>query len=166
MRLLILGVAALVSFQSQAFAETKPESLFLKAMALAPSGTERMGDSGAAIRAYITAKLVHRKPDDQRDYIDSRRLLKPATLMGHDLVIIEEEYRWKQYVGCCVSPGVGAVIQQRGDMTALQAYLTTNKCGIVAMENARDGLADYGVTMIAGANYWQISCRERDLQKE
>jgi hypothetical protein len=166
MRILLLIVLAFTCAQSQSFAKTKPESLFLRAMALAPSGTGRVGDSGAAVRAYITAKLVHQKPDDQRDYVDSRRLLKPATLMGHDLVIIEEEYRWKQYVGCCVSPGVGAVIKQRGDMTALQAYLTANKCSIVAMENARDGLGDYGVTMVSGANYWQISCRERDLQRE
>jgi hypothetical protein len=140
------------------------EALLLQAMQLAPSGDARNLDSGIAIRAYIKAKLVHRKPDDQRDYIDSRRLLKPSTLFGHDLLIIEEEYAGQTYLGCCVSPGVGAVIKQTGTLTGLEEFAKANKCGLAALPNEPNGLKDYGVKMISGANYWQISCRERDLQ--
>jgi hypothetical protein len=47
------------------------------------SGT-RVVESGVAIRAYINKGAVRRKPDQRADYVDYRRVRKPAKLFGHN----------------------------------------------------------------------------------
>lgn len=126
---------------------------------------ERSGDSGAAIRSYKKLNFIKNSPDLRYDYIDNYLLLKPATLMGHDLKIIEEEYMGR-YVGCCVSEGVGAVIRQQGSLNRLSKFAQQNRCSIEPI-NLNVHLRKFGIknANVPRGNYYAISCRERDLER-
>jgi hypothetical protein len=143
---------------------SKQEQLFRKAMVPAPDKDDgsRMLDPGSVIRAYIKSGHVRRKPDLGADYVDQRKFRKPATLFGHTLISIEEEYL-TVYIGCCVNPGIGAVIQQNGEMAELEAYLAANKCRLNYLDDPKAIMADLKITPKPDATYHHIRCRQDDI---
>jgi hypothetical protein len=143
----------------------KPEELLRRAMSYDAKTKARQLETGTAIRAYIKAGYVKRKPDYSVDYNDLRKVLKPATLFGHKLTVLMEEYM-SQYIGCCVSPGIGVVIEQKGDMTELESFLTSNKCSIATTASPEGNFGGLNIPSKPGAAYFEISCRERDIQDE
>jgi hypothetical protein len=143
---------------------SKQEQLFRKAMVPDPKSEDgvRMLAPGDVIRAYMKSGHVRRKPDLGADYVDQRKFRKPATLFGHTLISIEEEYL-TVYIGCCVNPGIGAVIEQNGDMTELETYLAANKCRLNYLTEAKSIMLDLNIPAKPGATYHHIRCRRDDI---
>ncbi|MFP3637704.1 hypothetical protein [Paraburkholderia sp. SIMBA_054] len=145
----------------------QPEAALVAAMR--PSATkpmERGGDSGAAIRAYIAAGYLGKKPNARADYTDYWWLNKTAPFMGHDLVMIEEEYlsRW---IGCCVSPGIGVTVRVSGNTVNLERFAKANRCSIDTNVNLREvaGLSHVALSSLPKGRYATMSCRERDIEQ-
>jgi hypothetical protein len=132
--------------------------------AMIPSGDEgiRIVSSGALIIAYINKGFVARKPDQRADYVDYRRVRKPATLFGHKLVVLEEEYL-TEFIGCCVNNGLGIVVEKTGSLAELEAFAIANECAIHEPSDATYSLKLAGVKPKRGATYVSISCKEKDL---
>ena len=66
----------------------------------------------------MQAGYIDNKPNLRADYTDYYLLNKPARFMGHELVMIEEEYM-SRYIGCCVSPGAGLSVKVSGSLKPL-----------------------------------------------
>jgi hypothetical protein len=127
---------------------------------------QRHESSDKAIQAYMKQNYVNKTPNFRYDYTDHYVLKKPASLLGHDLKTIEEEYM-AAYVGCCVSPGVGAIIKQKGSLERLQNFAKRNRCSIEPID-FNDHLESLNVknTRAPRGNYYSISCRERELERD
>jgi hypothetical protein len=152
-----------------ALAETisKQEQLFRKAMV--PDSSEegqrngnRAIDPGKVIRAYIKSGHVRQKPDLAADYVDHRKFKKAATLFGHKLITIEEEY-FVKFIGCCVNPGIGAIIEVNGSTAELDAYLAANKCRTDFPRGPEDTLKELKFKTRPGAIYHHVRCRQNDI---
>lgn len=128
--------------------------------------TYRSDSSGQAIQAYMRQNYINKKPNFRFDYTDYYLLNKPAQLLGHELKVIEEEYM-SEYMGCCVSPGVGAVIRQKGSLDRLKDFTKRNQCSIEPV-NFNDYLKKLNIRRAnaPSGNYYSISCRERELYKD
>jgi hypothetical protein len=135
-----------------------PESVLLEAMQWNAATRERVAKSEKAILAYVRAGLVSLKPDRRIDYTDYRLLQRPATLFGLPLVALEEEY-FKGFIGCCVSPGVGAIVEASGSSSAMRSFAQANQCSI----DEPIDQADLHIRRSRGP-FLEISCRERDVK--
>ncbi|ALF59206.1 hypothetical protein [Psychrobacter urativorans] len=126
---------------------------------------ERDESSGVAIRNYKRNNYIKAAPDFRYDYIDNYLLLKPATFLGHDLKVIEEEYM-SAYIGCCVSPGVGVIIKQKGSLNNVKDFARKNRCSIEPI-NFNAHLRELGIKkpQAPTGNYYALSCRERDIER-
>lgn len=141
------------------------EAGLLDAMRYDARRMERVAPSGPALQAYIRDGYVDLKPSVRADYTDYRLLKKPASLMGHPLVVIEEEYM-TAYVGCCVSEGVGATVRIAGDTARLKAFAERNACGYQEGVDPGAELKRFGVANdLPKGRYASLSCRERDSQR-
>lgn len=140
------------------------ESGLISALQLKKGTTERIGDSGKAIRAYMREGLVKKKPNQRADYTDYYLLNKPAKFMGHDLIVIEQEYM-TAYIGCCVSPGVGVTVKVIGNTKNLEEFATENRCTLTEHVNLKDELSRVSIkTNLPTGNFASLSCRERDAE--
>ncbi|WP_426101423.1 hypothetical protein [Massilia sp. TSP1-1-2] len=138
------------------------EAGLIKALSLNPSTRDRLGDSGQALQAYIKAGYLDLKPAQRADYTDYRVFKKPATLMGHTLVIVEEEYMTR-FIGCCVSPGVGVTVRLSGSSDNLEKFADKNGCAFIALEHPQAELSTFGIkASFPKGKYASLSCRERD----
>lgn len=158
---LLLGAAATSSLAT----ETALENQLIKALKIIQNTEERQAKSRPVIRAYQQAGILNKKPDQRADYIDFYLLRKPASFVGHKLVMLEEEYM-DTYVGCCVSPGLGLVLQIEADTRSLQDFADKNACTFKPHADVFDTLKTYGIRhKLPKADYASLSCRERDAQK-
>lgn len=138
------------------------ENGLIKALKLKQGTTERIADSGKAIQAYMREGIVGRKPNQRYDYTDYYLLKKSASLMGHELIVIEEEYLSK-YIGCCVNPGVGVSVRVVGSTKNLQEFASANKCTFTEAIDLQNELLSVGVKAnLSQGSYANLSCRERD----
>ncbi|WP_020177805.1 hypothetical protein [Methylopila sp. M107] len=159
---ILAALAASVPSMAHAQDGDALEARLLGAMRYSVGAGERVKQPGAAIRAYIDAGYVDRKPTERMDYTDYRVLAKPARLLGQKLLVIEEEYM-TTYSGCCVNAGVGAIVLVDGDDSALRSFARENRCSIDESD-VRDTLKRLKITVDARAA--SISCRERDALKD
>ena len=162
--LLALSLASL-SLPSLAAAEADPlEKGMAAALQFDPVKEER-GDTGKAIQAYMKAGIVNKKPDLRIDYNDYYLVSKPSTFLGHELVIIEEEYM-TEYVGCCVDPGASLFMRLKGKDDALKAFAKKAVCKVETV-NITEKLADLEVnrSMPAGT-YVELSCHFNDTKTD
>lgn len=142
------------------------ESGLLHAMQLKKGTTERTGTSGQAIRAYQHAGLVSKTPRQRFDYTDYYLLDKPVPFMGHELVLIEEEYRSK-YIGCCASPGVGITLKVHGSIKNLQQFARASRCTLTDHVDVAQALREVAIkNKVPKAHYASLSCRERDAERD
>lgn len=142
--------------------EQELENGLIGALRLKKGTTERIGDSGKAIQAYMREGLVDKKPNRRADYTDYYLLKRPAKFMGHELVLIEEEYM-SRYVGCCVSPGVGISVRVNGNTKNLERFAEANKCSFVDQVDLQAELSGFRIkASLPPGNYVSLSCRERD----
>jgi hypothetical protein len=87
---------------------------------------------------------------------------KSATLFGHKLMVLEEEYL-VEFIGCCVNEGLGLVVEKNGSVTELETFAIANECAIKEPSDATYSLKLAGVKPKRGATYISISCKEKDL---
>jgi len=165
LRALVLGLLALTALHVSAEQGKNLEGGLANALRLKNGSVQRTGTSGKAIQAYMQAGLVGKKPTQRSDYTDYYLLRKPASFMGHELVVIEEEYM-AQYVGCCVSPGAGLSVKVNGRADNLEAFARQNKCTFTDKVDLQRTLRDVGVKVVlSAARYATLSCRERDAER-
>lgn len=142
------------------------ESGLLHAMQLKKGTTERTGTSGQAIQAYMRAGLVGKKPNQRADYTDYYLLTTPAPFLGHELVLIEEEYI-TQYIGCCVSPGAGVTVKVRGSIGNLEQFARANRCTLSDHVDLAHALREVAIrNKVPKGHYASLSCRERDAERD
>jgi|SRR5450830_417913 len=138
------------------------ESGLIHALQLKPGTSERSGYSGLAIKAYKQAGLVGKKPNQRADYTDYYLVAKGASFLGHELLLIEEEYM-TQYIGCCVSPGVGVTVKVHDSTKNLAAFAKAKRCTLLDPVDLNHALRDVAIkTRFPKAHYASLSCRERD----
>ncbi|MBC3920163.1 hypothetical protein H8L32_22055 [Undibacterium sp. CY18W] len=153
-----------LSFPSQA-AESDLENRLIQALSIKNNGTDRQAQSRPVITAYKQAGILARQTDARADYVDFYLLRKPASFMGHKLVLLEEEYM-DTYVGCCVSPGMGLVVQVSDSTKNMQNFAEKNACTFKPHADVFDTLKTYGIkNKLPKVDYASLSCRERDAQK-
>jgi hypothetical protein len=145
-------------------ASDRLEAGLIDAMRLNTQTRERIGDSGAAIRAYIRAGYVRARPEKRFDYTDYRIVRRPARLLGQELVLIEEEYLTK-FIGCCVNAGVGAVVRVTGEDSRLKEFASANGCSVEKGSAVAETLKRVGLKPGPG-EYVALSCRERDVARD
>ena len=140
------------------------ENDLAQAMHLKKGGSERIGTSGKAIQAYMHAGLIDSKPNLRADYTDYYLLKQPAPFMGHELVMIEEEYM-SRWIGCCVSPGAGLSVKVNGSLKPLAQFARAHRCSLLDNADVQGELASLGIRRkLAPGRYATLSCRERDAQ--
>jgi hypothetical protein len=163
----LLGSFLLAASCASAYA-TDPglESGLTQALHLKKGTTARVGTSGKAIAAYMRDGFISQRPSQRADYTDYYLLKKPATFMGHDLVLIEEEYI-THYIGCCVSPGAGVTVKVRGSTQNLQAFARAQRCTLTDPVDVQRELSEVAIkTRLPKGHYAALSCRERDAERE
>ena len=164
----VIVFALLAASSALAVAADAPslESGLLHAMQLKPGTTERTGTSGKAIEAYARAGLLDKKPNQRYDYTDYYLLKKPATFLGHELVLIEEEYI-TQYIGCCVSPGAGVTLKVQGSTQKLQAFALAQRCTLTDPVDIGHALSEVAIQARLPKDHdASLSCRERDAERD
>lgn len=164
----LLGALLLAASCTSALAAADPglEMGLIHALHLKKGTTDRVGTSGKAIRAYMRERYLPKHPDQRADYTDYYLLKKPASFMGHELVLIEEEYI-TQYIGCCASPGVGVTVKVRGNTQKLQAFARTQRCTLTDPVNVQHKLSEVAIkTRMPKGHYASLSCRQRDAERE
>ena len=164
----VIVFALLAASSALAVAADAPslESGLLHAMQLKKGTTERTGTSGQAIRAYQHAGLVSKTPRQRADYTDYYLLKQPATFLGHELLLIEEEYI-TQYIGCCVSPGLGVAVKVRGGTQNLEKFAQAHRCTLTDNVDLAHELREVAIkNRLPKAHYASLSCRERDAERE
>ncbi|MFZ6768392.1 hypothetical protein ACO0LM_15115 [Undibacterium sp. Di26W] len=146
-------------------AESALEKHLVNALSIKNNGPERLAKSGPVIVAYKRAGILSKQADARADYVDFYLLRKPASFLGHPLVLLEEEYM-DTYVGCCVSPGLGLVVQVNGDTRTMQDFAEKNACTLTPHADVIGTLKTYGIrNKLPKVDYATLSCRERDAQK-
>jgi hypothetical protein len=142
------------------------ESGLVNALELKKGTTERAGNSGKALQAYMREGLINKKPNRRADYTDYYLLNKLTTFMGHELLVIEEEYMTR-HIGCCVSPGAGVTVKVSGSTKNLENFASKNKCAFTDNVDLQSELSSVGLkTSRAKGHYASLSCRERDATRE
>lgn len=125
---------------------------------------DRLGDSGKAIRAYMKAGFVNNRPNERLDYTDYYVLKKPTSFMGHQLIIIEQEYMTTN-IGCCVSPGVGVTILANGSIENMKRFAKANGCSVNEGINIQESFKNIGFNIGPQRGLFvELSCRERDIE--
>ncbi|HEY4582403.1 MAG TPA: hypothetical protein VIG88_06000, partial [Lysobacter sp.] len=144
-----------------------PAPALLAALKLKPGTFDRQGAADAAVRAYIDAGLVPAKPDARVDYSDYRLLRGPATLLGHDLVALDEEYMI-EHIGCCVSEGLAVALRLRPAGGDLAAFAKANGCSVQgdADSYALDQLFALGLPKAPAGTYAVLQCKSRDAMTD
>lgn len=165
-KLILTLLILLTAFSTGAFAADEPhlEPGLIKALKLKRGTTERLGDSGTALQAYIKAGYMDLKPVQRADYTDYRLFKKPTKLMGHTLVLVEEEYM-ARHIGCCVNPGVAVTVRVSGSSDNLEQFADENGCSFDDAADPRSALDTYGIKAnFPKGKYASISCREGDAR--
>lgn len=107
--------------------------------------------------------FIAKKPEVSRyDYNDVFSIKKPLKFMGQSVVAVSDEYM-SEYVGCCVSEGWGAVLSKTSDLAALQQFAKKNQCTLAARAKDETDYYSHSLKRRPQAEYYELSCRERDL---
>jgi hypothetical protein len=164
-RLLSLAAGAMFAFSGAVYAQASPQTLLIEALKLDATTHERVGSPEPAVEAYAAAGLINVDADVRADYTSYFLVKKRTEFMGHTLVLIEHEYM-DEYVGCCVSPGMGVTVRVKGDTRSLEEFATANGCSFSDNTDPAAELKSFNVkSLLFKAHYANLSCRERDVQQ-
>ncbi len=126
---------------------------------------ERQKNIGAVLREFKEQGLIPFRPLIRVDYTDYYRIRSELRVLGHDLVILEEEYMSK-YVGCCVSEGGGLVVRLRGSTSELAEFAAANRCSLREYASLEMYQRESKLSFAApSGRYAELSCRARDEDK-
>ncbi len=143
--------------------DAKLANVLLDALRLKPGTAERVLPSSKPIVAYANAGYLDIKPLMRIDYSDYRIFKKPAYLLGHGLVAIDEEY-FKEWVGCCVATGLAVTVKVNGSLTGLKNFAGVNGCSLIRDTDARYYPPDVPLPSAPKGTYATLSCKQRDSQ--
>jgi len=164
-RILLLFFVAAHAALASAASDRELEEGLANALRLKPGTTERTRDSGKAIQAYMREGVVDKRPNDRWDYTDYYQVKKPASFMGHNLVVIEEEYMSK-FIGCCVNPGAGVTVRLNGSPHNLEKFAEANMCSFDDNVSVKEGLRGVrSKTALRKGRYATLSCRDNDTRR-
>ena len=164
-RVFALMLGAWWALAGTAHAQASPQTLLIEALKLDATTHERVGAPEAAVEAYAAAGLINVDADVRADYTSYFLVKKRTEFMGHTLVIIEHEYM-DEYVGCCVSPGMGVTVRVKGDTRSLEDFAAANGCSFSDNTDPAAELKAFNVkSLLFKAHYASLSCRERDIQQ-
>lgn len=121
----------------------------------------RVGDAGAAIRAYVSAGYLDLKPATRMDYSDYRRFKKPAQFLGHELLAIDEEYI-SAYIGCCASPGIAILIRLNPQGYNVGEFVQGRGCSLNSDVSRYSEIPELNLPYLSPKEVLEISCKERD----
>jgi hypothetical protein len=114
-------------------------------------------------KALKAGGYIAKKPEIFRyDYNDVYTVKKPIKFMGQTVVAISDEYM-SEYIGCCVSEGWGAVLSKKSDLAALQQFTKQHQCSLKPRGQEASDYYDQSLKSYPRAEYYELSCRERDL---
>jgi hypothetical protein len=114
-------------------------------------------------KALKAGGFIAKKPEISRyDYNDVYTVKKPMKFMGQTVVAVSDEYM-SEYIGCCVSEGWGAVLSKKSDLAALQQFAKQHQCSLKARNEEASDYYDHSLKSYPRAEYYELSCRERDL---
>ena len=163
-----VAIALFLAAPSQSAIATNEQNLeadLVNSLRLKKGTLERVDKSQPAIQNYIRQGYLNNKPNQRMDYTDYYILKKPTMLMGHTLVVIEEEYASK-WVGCCPSPGMGVTLMTSGSTKGLEKFAHENGCKFATVDDLQNELKSFGIkSNFPKGNYASLSCRERDVQR-
>ena len=107
--------------------------------------------------------IVNKKPNASIDYTDYYLINKPTSFMGHELLVIEEEYM-TQYIGCCVNPGVGVSLKIVCGTKNLEDFAQKNGCSLTKQFDLKKELSNLEMeAKFDEGEFASLSCRERDI---
>jgi len=139
--------------------------VLIEALKLDTTTQERVGSPEAAVEAYAAAGLINLDPDVRADYTSYFLVKKRTEFLGHTLVLIEHEYM-DEYVGCCVSPGMGVTVRVKGSTQSLEDFAAANGCSFSDNTDPAAELKAFNLkSLLFKAHYATLSCRERDVQQ-
>jgi len=125
----------------------------------------RQKNIGAVLREFKEQSLIPFRPLIRVDYTDYYRVRSKLRFLGHDLVLLEEEYMTK-YAGCCVSEGGGLVVRLQGSTSELAEFAAANRCTLHEYESLEKYQRESNVSFEApSGRYAELSCRARDEDK-
>ncbi|HZX80853.1 MAG TPA: hypothetical protein VFE72_07880, partial [Lysobacter sp.] len=92
---------------------------------------------------------------------------RPATLLGHELVALDEEYMI-EHIGCCVSEGLAVALRLRAGGDDLDAFAKANGCSLQpdADSYALDRLFELGLPKAPAGTYAVLQCKSRDAMTD
>ncbi|GLI38327.1 hypothetical protein KI811_16715 [Geobacter hydrogenophilus] len=129
---------------------------------------DRMRINDFALFEYLSDnKFIRSKPSSSYDMTDYYVLVKPATIMGHKLVLLEYETQ-KPSLGCCADSGFGVILLLSGSTKELEKVAHKNICSIEYFSNTklRERLFwKPRKSVIKPGKYAWVSCRESDLRQ-
>jgi hypothetical protein len=148
--------------------QSEPELGLIAAIKPNTDNSDRMGDSGKAIRTYINAGYLNIKPNTRTDYTDHWLLKHSAPFLGNDLVMIDEEYMTK-FIGCCVNPGLILTIRTTpAGLNSLRNFAKANKCSLdenIKIDQVFSDATIQGAPKMDGS-FASLSCRQSDLAQD
>lgn len=161
-----IGVLLTNSTHARAADDSQLAQSLADAMRLDKTKQHRVADSGAAIQGYIAAGYLTRKPNVRADYTDYRWLRRSAPFMGHELVMIGEQYMSK-WIGCCVDPGLDVAVKINGSTAGLERFARENKCSIDTNADLRESAKDskIAIASLPKGRYAMLGCHESDIQQ-
>ena len=164
-RIIILALVSAFTAPASASADLDLEKVLATALRLKKGTTGRLGEPREAIEAYISKGVISKKPEMRADYTDYYVVKTPASFIGHDLLIIKEEYM-STYVGCCVNPGLVIVVKVNGNPKSLHKFADTNKCFMEDNIDVQKELRGLSIkTTVPKGRYASLSCREMDANQ-
>ncbi|TCM65212.1 hypothetical protein EC844_11550 [Acinetobacter calcoaceticus] len=132
-----------------------------------PTVYRGMEGAGSQIKDFKTLKaqgFLTQKPQVARvDYNDIYKLQKPLQLLGQEVSYLSLEYM-DEYVGCCVSEGWGAVVKKTSHIDALQKFANAQQCTFKPFDPKQSNYYSVKINPAPKAEYFELSCRERDIQ--
>lgn len=108
---------------------------------------------------------ISQKPQVSRyDYNDVFKVKKPLKFAGQEVIYLTDEYM-SEYIGCCVSEGWGALFKKTSALTELKNFANANFCSLKPFDPKDSKYYTQKITAVPQAEYYELSCRERDLER-
>ncbi|QTR54444.1 hypothetical protein [Thiothrix unzii] len=125
---------------------------------------EREKTSSDIIKIFKDSNVISQSPNGRVDYTDYYIIGSPAKLMGHDILLIEEEYM-DENIGCCVNPGFGFSVKINGNISNLVSFAENNGCSFEEALTLSEKLKSLDINYnLPQGDFVYLSCRENDIQ--
>ena len=125
---------------------------------------EREKSSSDIIKIFKDSNIISQSPNSRVDYTDYYITNSPMKFIGHDIILIEEEYMDKN-IGCCVNPGFGFSLKINEDISNLVNFSKNNGCSFEKNLTLSEKLKSLDINYnLPQGDFAYLSCRENDIQ--